>query len=176
VSPPGRVFLLHWNWITNKSANTMSSLIFNHITTPVSRAGGANMMLPVVGIGIFFLVKAFALPLGAAILLGGVILVMLYIAVRLYLMTLARIDFLDDRIQLLLAVYRREIRYDSIESVRVVRFGLTPLLWVGIKSKPSGRSISFTVPGPETALGSLQDCSARLIEEFTARGIRTIEL
>ncbi len=134
------------------------------------------MLLPVVGIGIFFLVKAFSLPIGAAILIGGVILVMLYIAVRLYLMTLARIDFLDDRIQMILAVYKREIQYDSIESVRVVRFGLTPLLWVGIKSKPSGRTLAFTVPGRETALGSLRDFSARLVEEFSARGIRTIEL
>jgi hypothetical protein len=154
----------------------MSSLIFNHITTPVSRAGGPNMMLPVLCIGIFFLVKAFTLPVGAAILIGGLILVMLFIGVRLYLMTLARIDFLDDRIEMLLAVYKREIRYDSIESVKVVRFGLTPLIWVEIKSKLSGGSIRFTVPGPETALGSLQDCTASLVREFTARGIRTIEL
>lgn len=72
----------------------------------MSRAGGANMMLPVVGIGVFFLVKAFALPIGAAILVGSFILAMLYVVVRLYLMTLARIDFLDDRIQPLLAVAR----------------------------------------------------------------------
>ncbi len=134
------------------------------------------MMLPVLGIGIFFLVKAFTLPVGAAILIGGLILVMLYIGVRLYLMSLARIDFLDDRIEMLLAVYKREIRYDSIEPVKVVRVGLRPLIWVEIKSKLSGGSIPFTVPGPETASGSLQDCTARLVQELTARGNRTIGL
>jgi hypothetical protein len=91
-------------------------------------------------------------------------------------MTLARIDFLDDRIEMLLAVYKREIRYDSIESVKVVRFGLRPLIRVEIQSKLSGGGVPFTVPGPETASGSLQDCTARLVQEFTARGIRTIGL
>jgi hypothetical protein len=119
----------------------MSSLIFIHITTPVSRAGGANMMLPVLCIGIFFLVKAFTLPVGAAILIGGPILVILYIAVRLYLMTLARIDFLDDRIEMLLAVYKREIRYDSIESVKVVRFGLTPFKFLWWIRRPDPRIV-----------------------------------
>jgi hypothetical protein len=121
----------------------MSSLIFNHITTPVSRAGGANMMLPVLCIGIFFLVKAFTLPVGAAILIGGLILVMLYIGVRLYLMTLARIDFLDDRIEMLFAVYKREIRYDSIESVKVVR---------SVSRRSSGSKLNRS--SPEGAFGS----------------------
>jgi hypothetical protein len=39
----------------------VSSLIFNHITTPVSRAGGANLALPVSALGLFLLVKAFSL-------------------------------------------------------------------------------------------------------------------
>jgi hypothetical protein len=152
----------------------MSSLIFNHITTPVSRAGGANLVLPIVGVVLFLLVKAFALPTTAALVVGSFLLCTLFIGVRAYVMTLARIDFLDDRIQMLLALYRREISYDSIESVEILRLRLTPLLRVRIKPKTFGHGIQFTVPGPETALGSLLDCSAHLIEEFQAKGIRAI--
>jgi len=71
----------------------MSSLIFNHITTPVSRAGGANLVLPIVGVVLFLLVKAFALPTTAALVVGSFLLCTLFIGVRAYVMTLAGIDF-----------------------------------------------------------------------------------
>jgi hypothetical protein len=152
----------------------MSSLIFNHITTPVGRAGGANLILPIIAVGVFIALKALALPLPASLFVSGFLLCTLLLAVRLYLTTLARIDFLDDRIQMLLAVYTREIRYDSIESVEILRLRLTPLLRVRIKPKTFGHGTRFTIQGPESALGSLQDCGLRLAEEFRAKGIRTI--
>jgi hypothetical protein len=95
----------------------MKSLIFNHVTTPVSRAGGANLALPVFAIGLFLLVKAFSLPAAQGISLAGFVLFTLFIGVRSYVTTLARIDFLEDRIRMLLAVYRRELVYSSIRSV-----------------------------------------------------------
>jgi hypothetical protein len=152
----------------------VQSLIFNHITSPVGRAGGANMSLPVIGMGIFLLVKVLALPILSAITFGGLILLMLYLAIRTYVTTLAKIDFLDDRIQMLLAIYAREVKYDSIESVEIVHWRLSLQLRVKIRSKRFGHGILCTVPGRETALGSLEKVSALLATEFRAKGIETI--
>ena len=152
----------------------MSSLIFNHIASPVSRAGGANMSLPVIGMGIFLLVEALALPILSSITLGGLISLVLAMAIRTYVTTLARIDFLDDRFRMLLAIYGREIKYDSIESVEIVHWRLSPQLRVQIRSKRFGHGILCTVPGRETALGSLEEVSALLAAEFRAKGIQTI--
>jgi hypothetical protein len=152
----------------------MSSLIFNHITTPVGRAGAANLILPGIAMVLFLLLKALALPLLSSLVVGGFLLCALFMAVRTYLTTLARIDFVDDRVQMWLSVYRRDIRYDSIESVEILRLRLTPLLRVRIKAKTFGHGAQFTIQGPESALGSLQECSTRLAEEFRAKGIRTI--
>jgi hypothetical protein len=152
----------------------MSSLVFNHITSPVGRAGGANMSLPVIGIGIFILVKVLTLPIYSAITFGGLIILMLVIAIQTYVTTLARIDFLDDRIQMLLAIHKREIKYDSIESVEIVHWRPSPLLRVRIKSKIFGHSVTCSIPGSETALGSLADVSALLAAEFRRKGIQTI--
>jgi hypothetical protein len=151
----------------------MSSLIFNHITSRVGRAGGANLMLPVFAIMLVLLVQAFSLPLLKAILVSGFFVCCLFVGVRSYVTTLARIDFLEDRIQMLLAVYRREIVYSSIRSVELSRSTFWPILHIKIRAKTFAQSISLSIKGPETPLGSLQECSARLAEEFRAKGIET---
>jgi hypothetical protein len=151
----------------------MSALIFNHITAPVGRAGGANMSLPLIGIEILILAKILTLPILAAISFGGLFMPFLYMAVRAYVTTLARIDFLDDRIQMLLAIYKREISYDSIESVEIVRWRLSPLLRIRIKSKGFGHGVLCSIPGRETASGSLEEVGALLTAEFRAKGIQT---
>ena len=151
----------------------MSSLIFNHVTTPVNRAGGANLALPVFAIGLSLLVKAFSLPAAPGILLAGFVLFTLFIGVRSYVTTLARIDFLEDRIQMLLAVYRRELVYSSIRSVEISRSTFSPILYVKIRAKTFGWGVLLSIKDPETPFGSLQDCSARVAEEFRAKGIET---
>jgi len=152
----------------------MSALIFNHITSRVGRAGGANLALPVFAILLVLLVKAFSLPTANAIWLGGFLVFCLFVGVRSYVTTLARIDFLEDRIQMLLAVYRREIVYSSIRSVAIYRSTFWPVLYVKIRAKTFGQGVLLSIKGPETPFGSLQDCSARLAEEFRAMGIKTI--
>ena len=152
----------------------MSSLIFNHITSRVGRAGGANLMLPVFAILLVLLVETFSLTGLKAILVGGFLVCCLFVGVRSYVTTLARIDFLEDRIQMLLAVYRREIVYSSIRSVEVSRSTFWPVLHVKIRAKTFAQGILLSIKGPETPLGSLQECSARLAEEFRAKKIETI--
>src|ERR1700735_466336 len=151
----------------------MKSLIFNHVTTPVSRAGGANLALPVFAIGLFLLVKAFSLPAAPGILLAGFVLFTLFIGVRSYVTTLARINFLEDRIQMLLAVYRREVVYSSIRSVEISRATFSPILYVKIRAKTFGQGVLLSIKGPVTPFGSLRECSARVAEEFRAKGIET---
>jgi hypothetical protein len=75
------------------------------------------LALPVFAIGLFLLVKAFSLPAAQGMLLAAFVLLTLFVGARSYMTTLARIDFLGDRIQMLLAVYRRELVYSSIRSV-----------------------------------------------------------
>jgi len=152
----------------------MSSLIFNHVTSRVGRAGGANLALPVFAILLVLLVKVFSLPTTNAILLGGFLVFCLFVGVRSYVTTLARIDFLEDRIQMLLAVYRREIVYSAIRSVQIYRSTFSPILYVKIRAKTFGQGILLSIKGPDTPLGSLLDCSARLAEEFRAMGIEAI--
>jgi hypothetical protein len=155
-------------------SSAMSSLIFNHIPSRVGRAGGANLMLPVFAIGLFLLVKAFSLPAGEGVLFGCFVVFCLFIGVRSYVTTLARIDFLEDRIQMFLAVYRREIFYSSIRSVKISRSTFSPTLYVKIRAKTFGEGTLLSIKGPETPFGSLGDCSARLAEEFRGKGIETI--
>jgi hypothetical protein len=131
-------------------------------------------MLPVLAILLVLLVKAFSLPVPRAIVVGGFLICCLFIGVRSYVTTSARIDFLEDRIQMLLAVYRREIAYSSIRSVEISRSPFWPILCVKIRAKSLGRGVMLSIRGPETPFGSLQDCSARLAEEFRAKGIETI--
>jgi hypothetical protein len=61
---------------------------------PVSifrRAGGANFALPVIAILLFLLVKAFSLKAAQRILLAGFALFTLFIGLRSYVTTLARV-------------------------------------------------------------------------------------
>jgi hypothetical protein len=75
----------------------MSSLIFNHVTSRVGRAGGANLALPVFAILLVLLVQAFSLPTVKAVLFGAFLVCCLFVGVRSYVTTLARIDFLERR-------------------------------------------------------------------------------
>jgi hypothetical protein len=152
----------------------MSSLIFNHITTRVGRASGANLVLPVIAIGLFLLAEAFSLPKLQAILVGGFVLFVLIIGVRSYVTTLARIEFSEDRIRMLLAVYGREIPYTSIKYVEISRSLFTPVLYVKIRAKTFGQGVVLSIKGPETPFGSLRECSPRVAEEFRSKGIDTI--
>jgi hypothetical protein len=60
----------------------MSSLIFNHITTPVGRAGGAILILPIIAVAFFLALKALALPQPASLFVGGFLLCTVLLAVR----------------------------------------------------------------------------------------------
>jgi hypothetical protein len=151
----------------------MSSLTFNHITSRVGRAGGANLALPVFAILLILLVQAFSLPTAKAALFGAFLVCCLFVGVRSYVTTLARIDFLEDRLKMLLAIYRREIVYSSIRSVEISRSTFSPVLHVKIRAKTFGMGILLSIRGPETPFGSLRDCGARLAEEFRTKGIET---
>ena len=153
----------------------MSSLIINNSTTRFIRAGRTNMVWPVFAIGLFIFINALTLPGIARIAVGGFLLLTLLIGLQMYVTTLARIVFLEDRVQIVLATYEREIAYDMIESVRISKLSLTPLLKVRIKPKSIGHTIRFTIPGPLTPWGSLIECSAKLVEEFRLRGVRGVE-
>jgi hypothetical protein len=60
----------------------MKSLIFNHITSPVGRAGGANLMLSVSAIFPVLLVKAISLPVTESFLVGGFLVCCWIVGVR----------------------------------------------------------------------------------------------
>src|ERR1700761_8153707 len=103
-----------------------SSMIFNHFTSRGGRAGGANLMLPVFVIAGVMLVQAFSLPIAKAVLLSAFLGICLFVGVRSYLTTVARIYFSDDRMQMFLAVYEREIPYSAIKYVEIARHSFTP--------------------------------------------------
>lgn len=149
----------------------MSSLVINGSTTRFIRAGQSNMALPIFAILIFMVANAMTLPNTARIIVGGFLLLTIFIGLRMYLATVARVVFLDDHIQILLAVYKHEIPYNTIESVQIVRLRLTPLLRIRIKSRGNGHTVQCMIPGPFTPWGSLEECSARLLDEFRVKGI-----
>jgi hypothetical protein len=153
----------------------MSSLIISDSTRRIIRAGRGNIGWPIFAILVFLFANAMKLPNTARIMVGGFLLITMFIGLRSYVTTLARIVFLDDYIQIVLAVYERKVPYDTIESVQIVRLRLTPLLRVRIRSKRIGHSIQFAIPGPFTPWGSLKDCSARLAEQFRVKGVQVIE-
>lgn len=155
----------------------LSSLIVNNSTTRFIRAGRINMAWPVIAVGIFIFANVMTMPLSnvARFILGGFLLFTIFIGLRTYVTTLARVVFLDENIQILLAVYERKIPYDAIASVQIVRLRLTPLLRIRIRSRRAGYSVQLAIPGPFTPWGSLGECSARLAEEFRAKGVQVIE-
>jgi hypothetical protein len=59
----------------------------------------------------------------------------LFIGARSYVTTSARIDFLEDRIQMLLAISRREIVRSSIQSVEISRSSFAPMWHVYIRPR-----------------------------------------
>jgi hypothetical protein len=48
-------------------------------------------------------------------------------------------------------------------------------LRIRIKSKLARRTLQISIPGPLTPWGSLKESSARLAEEFRAKGVQVIE-
>jgi hypothetical protein len=152
----------------------MQSLIISGSTTRFFRAGRTNMVWPVIAIGVLIFFNILTLPNIARIVVGGFLLLTMFVGLRMYVTTLARIEFLDDRIRILLAIYEREVPYGMIESVQIVRLGLTPLLRIRIKSKSTRGTVQFMIPGPFTPWGSLEECSSRLQDEFRVKGIQTI--
>jgi hypothetical protein len=155
----------------------MTSLIINSSTSRFIRAGRSNMVWPVVVVGIFIFFNAITLPTvpnSARLVLGGFLLLTMFIGLRTYVTTTARVVFLDDRVQIMLAIYTFEAAYDTIELVQIVRLRLTPLLRIRIKSKSPARTLQFMIPGPFTPWGSLEECSARLQDEFHVKGIQVI--
>jgi hypothetical protein len=54
----------------------------------------------------------------------------------------------------------------SIRSVEISHSSSTPMLHDEIGAKTFGRGILLSIKGPRDAIRSLQDCSARLAEEF----------
>jgi hypothetical protein len=153
----------------------VSSLIINNSAKRFIRAGSSNMVLPIFVILIVLIAHVGTLPLPARLMMIGFLLLTATIGVRMYLRTLARVDFLDNRLELVLAVWKREVPYDTIQSVQLVRFRFNPLLRIRIKLKSSLFGVQFLVRGPFTPWGSLKECSARFAEEFQAKGIQVIE-
>jgi hypothetical protein len=133
------------------------------------------MVWPVLAVGVFIFVNAMTLPDITRFVVGGFLLSTILIGLRMYVTTLARVEFLEDRIQILLAIYKLEVPYDAIEFIQIVRLRLTPLLRIRIKSRRSGRFVQFLIPGPFTPWGSLKECSARLLEECRVKGIQAFE-
>jgi len=133
------------------------------------------MVWPVLALGIFIFVNAMALPYVTRFVIGGFLFFALLIGLRMYVTTVARVVFLDDRIRLSLAIYEREISYDAIEVVQLVRLRLTPLLRMRIRSRLARHLMQISIPGPFTPWGSLKESSARLAEEFRAKGVQVIE-
>ncbi len=155
----------------------MTSLIINSSTSRFIRAGRSNIVWPVVAVGFFIFLNAISLPNvpnAARLLVGGFLLFTIFIGLRMYVTTAARVVFLDDRVQILLAIYQFEALYGAIEFVQFVRFRLTPLLRIRIKSRNPARTLQFMIPGPFTSWGSLEECSARLQDEFRVKGVKII--
>jgi hypothetical protein len=153
----------------------MPSLIINESTTPFIRAGRSNMVWPVLAVGVFIFVNAMTLPNITRFVIGGFLFWTILIGLRMYVTTVARVVFLDDRIRMSLAIYEHEIPYDAIEVVQIVRLRLTPLLRMRVKSRLARRLVQISIPGPFTPWGSLKESSARLAEEFRAKGVQVIE-
>jgi hypothetical protein len=153
----------------------MASLKISDSTTPFIRAGRSNMVWPVLAVGVFIFINAMTLPHVTRFVVGGFLLLTILIGLRMYVTTVARVVFLDDRIQISLAIYEREVPYDAIETVQIVRLRLTPMLRMRIRSRLTGRFLQISIPGPFTPWGSLKECSARLAEEFRAKGVQAIE-
>ena len=133
------------------------------------------MVWPVLAVGVFIFVNAMTLPNITRFVIGGFLFLTILIGLRMYVTTVARVVFLDDRIRMSLAIYEHEIPYDAIEVVQIVRLRLTPLLRMRIKSRLARRLVQISIPGPFTPWGSLKESSARLAEEFRAKGVQVIE-
>jgi hypothetical protein len=153
----------------------MTSLMISESKTPFIRGGRSNMVWPVLAIGVLIFINAMTLPEITRFAIGGFLLLTISIGLRMYVTTVAQVVFLDDRIHVSLAVYEREVRYDTIEVVQIVRLRLTPLLRIRIRSRLTGRLLQVSIPGPFTPWGSLKECSARLAKEFQAKGVQAIE-
>lgn len=146
-------------------------MITNASTKPLIRAGRSNMVWPIFGIVTLMFANIMILPIIARIVVGMFLSITLIIGIRMYLATLARIVFMDDRVEMLLALTRREISYDKIKVVKIVRLRLTPLLRIRISPNNAMRAIQFSVPGPTTPWGSLEECGVRIRDEFRAKGV-----
>jgi hypothetical protein len=150
----------------------MNALSINDSTTPFIRAGRSNMVWPVIAVAVVMFSNAMTLPASTRFMVGGFLLFTTLIGIRMYVTTLARVMFLDDRIEILLALNKKEVNYDTIEHLQIVRLRLTPLLRVRIKARGNWRVIQFQIPGPITPWGSLEACRERLLQEFRAKGVQ----
>jgi hypothetical protein len=153
----------------------MPSLMISESTTPFIRAGRSNMVWPILAIGVVIFINTMTLPEVTRLVIGGFLLLTILIGLRMYLTTVAQVVFLNDRVQISLAIYEREVPYETIENVQIVRLRLTPLLRMRIRSRVTGRILQISIPGPFTPWGSLKECSARLAQEFQAKGVQAIE-
>lgn len=153
----------------------MTTLTINDSTVPVLRAGSSNVVWPIVGIAVFMLFKAAELPGNEQWIVRIFMLITIALGIRLFITTAARVTFLDDTVEVLMAVGSRRLRYDQIESVELVRMRLTPLLRMRLKPKGSRGRLQLSVKGPITAWGTLAECSTKLRKQFEGKGIIVVE-
>src|SRR5919109_111500 len=149
----------------------MTTLSINDSRVPVLRAGSSNMVWPIIGIAVFMLFKAGELPRKEQLLIGIFMLITIALGIRMFVTTAARVTFLDEAVEVLMAVSSKRLRYEQIESVELVRMRLTPLLRVRMKQKGSRRRLQLSVKGPVTGWGTLAECSTRLRKQFEEKGI-----
>jgi hypothetical protein len=149
----------------------MSTLVINAALTPIVRAGRANLVFPVLVMGAIVVWQVAQLEGPARYVIGGLLLFWMAVGIHAYLTTLVRMEFAETAVDIVFPVHRTRINYATIEKVKVVRYSLTPLLRLRMRSK--GRMpVRVTIQGPFTPWGSLQECANRLGEEFARRGVQ----
>jgi len=153
----------------------MTTLTINDSDVPVVRAGSSNLVWPIIAIALFMLVRAADLPTSGQLIVSIFLLLTIALGIRLFATTLAKVTFLDDAIDVMLAVSKRKIRYEQIEFVELTRMRLTPLLRIRIKSKNSADRLQLAVRGPFTPWGTLNECSSRFRKLLEEKGVRVTE-
>lgn len=151
----------------------MSALILNESITPVLRGGRANFALPVFVFATIVLWNVMKLEGPAPYVLGAFILFWMIVGLHAYIVTLVRLTFGNDHIEVIFPLHIVRLRYDAIHSLRFVRYSITPVLRLQVRGS---RSVRIVIVGPYTPWGSLDECSRRLREEFAARGVSTNEV
>jgi hypothetical protein len=149
----------------------MNDFIVSNSEVPVIRAGSSNLVWPIMAIALFMLIRSSELPMAGQVTVSVFLLATMALGIRLFITTVARITFLNEAIEVLLAVTSKKIQYHEIDCVELTRLRLTPLLRIRIRLKETGRWLQFSIRGPITRWGTLAESSAAFRTKFESKGV-----